>query len=60
MKSCRKCGAPFVPEPLFSKINKAFAEDYFNLCESCRKTNVADLYRRMAPWIKKQAGPAQS
>jgi hypothetical protein len=60
MKPCQKCGALFVPEPLFTKINKTFTEDYLHLCPNCRRTNVVDLYRRMAPWIRKQSAPAQS
>jgi len=60
MKPCRKCGALFVPEPLFDKINRAFTDDYLHLCPNCRKTNVVDLYRRMAPWIKKQGTPSKS
>jgi formate hydrogenlyase subunit 6/NADH:ubiquinone oxidoreductase subunit I len=54
MKACRKCGALFVPEPLLDKINRTFTDDYLHLCQNCRKTNVVDLYRRMAPWISKQ------
>jgi len=54
MKACRKCGALFVPEPLLDKISQTFTDDYLNLCQICRKTNVVDLYRRMAPWISKQ------
>jgi Pyruvate/2-oxoacid:ferredoxin oxidoreductase delta subunit len=54
MKACRKCGALFVPEPLFNKINQTVTDDYLHLCQNCRKTNVVDLYRRMAPWISKQ------
>jgi ferredoxin len=54
MKTCAKCGAPFVPEPLFTKINKSFTEDYLNLCQNCRKRNMVDLYRRMAPWTTKK------
>jgi len=60
MKACRKCGALFVPEPLLDKINRTFTDDYLHLCPNCRKTNVVDLYRRMAPWIKKQSTPPQS
>ena len=58
MKACRKCGALFVPEPLLDKINRTFTDDYLNLCQNCRKTNVVDLYRRMAPWISKQSKAA--
>jgi len=55
MKQCRTCGALFVPEPLFDKINKTFTDDYLQNCPNCRKTNVVDLYRRMSPWIKPQS-----
>jgi ferredoxin len=60
MKACRKCGALFVPEPLLDKINRTFTDDYLHLCPNCRKTNVVDLYRRMAPWIKTQSTPSRS
>jgi hypothetical protein len=60
MKPCQKCGALFMPEPLFTKINKTFTDDYLHLCPNCRKTNVVELYRRMAPWIKRQGAPDQS
>ena len=50
MKPCRKCGALFVPEPLFDKINRTFAEDYLLFCPTCRKTNLVDLYRKLSPW----------
>jgi len=60
MKACRKCGALFVPEPLFDKINRTFTDDYLNLCPNCRKTNVVDLYRRMAPFIKKRSAATSS
>jgi ferredoxin len=60
MKACRKCGALFVPEPLFDKINRAFTDDYLNLCQNCRKTNVVDLYRRLAPWVKAQGVSSRS
>lgn len=60
MKSCQKCGALFVPEPLFDKINKTFTDDYLQNCPNCRKTNVVDLYRRMSPWIKPQSAAAKT
>jgi len=59
MKRCEKCGTLFVPEPLFNKINLTFTDDYLRLCPNCRKTHVVDLYRRMAPWIKKQSMTSQ-
>jgi ferredoxin len=49
MKACQKCGALFVPEPLFDKINRAFVDDYLLFCPNCRKTNLVDLYRRLSP-----------
>jgi Pyruvate/2-oxoacid:ferredoxin oxidoreductase delta subunit len=52
LKSCKKCGAPFVPEPLFGKINRTFTDDYLHFCPNCRKTNIGDLYRRLSPWHK--------
>ena len=58
MTTCRKCGALFVPEPLLDKIHRTFTDDYLNLCQNCRKTNVVDLYRRMTPWVRKQSNPA--
>jgi len=50
LKECRKCGALFVPEPLFDKINRSFADDYLLFCPNCRKVNIGDLYRRLSPW----------
>jgi Pyruvate/2-oxoacid:ferredoxin oxidoreductase delta subunit len=49
MKACRKCGALFVPEPLFDKIGRSFKDDYLFLCPNCRKTNVGEVYRKVAP-----------
>jgi Pyruvate/2-oxoacid:ferredoxin oxidoreductase delta subunit len=60
MKRCQQCGALFVPEALFNKINRTFTDDYLHLCPNCRKTNVVDLYRRMTPWIKKRSAISQS
>lgn len=53
MKPCRKCGALFVPEPLFDKINRTFVDDYLHLCPNCRKINLVELYRRLSPWHTK-------
>ncbi len=58
MKRCQKCGAPFVSEPLFSKISQTFTSDYLQICPNCRKTDRVDLYRRIAPWVKKQSKAA--
>jgi len=49
MKACRKCGALFVPEPLFDKIGRDFKDDYLFLCPNCRITNVGEVYRKVAP-----------
>jgi len=54
LKSCRKCGALFVPEPLFDKINRSFADDYLLVCPNCRKTNLLDLYRKLSPGHTKE------
>lgn len=47
---CRTCGALFMPEPLLNKISRTFSEDYLLDCPTCRKTNLADFYRRLSPW----------
>jgi formate hydrogenlyase subunit 6/NADH:ubiquinone oxidoreductase subunit I len=60
MKRCQKCGALFVPEALFDKINRTFTDDYLRLCPNCRKSNVVSLYRRMTPWIRKRSVASQS
>jgi len=60
MMPCQKCGALFVPERLFTKIHKAFTDEYLHLCPNCRQINVVDVNRRMAPWIKKPGAPTQS
>lgn len=49
MKVCMKCGAFFVPEPLFSKINRKFEDDYLLYCPVCRKTNAAEIYKNLSP-----------
>jgi formate hydrogenlyase subunit 6/NADH:ubiquinone oxidoreductase subunit I len=59
MMPCQKCGALFVPEPLFSKINRTFTDDYLHLCPNCRKARVVDLYRRLTPWIKQPSAPSK-
>jgi ferredoxin len=55
LKPCGKCGALFVPEPLFHKINRTFADDYLLFCPNCRKTNLVDLYRRLSPQHTKES-----
>jgi Pyruvate/2-oxoacid:ferredoxin oxidoreductase delta subunit len=55
LKPCQKCGALFVPEPLFHKINRAFADEYLLFCPNCRKTNLVDLYRRLSPQPMKES-----
>jgi ferredoxin len=60
MKRCQQCGALFVPEALFNKINRTFTDDYLHFCPNCRKTSVVNLYRRMTPWIKKRSVASQS
>lgn len=50
LKACQKCGALFVPEPLFDKIQRTFTEDYLLSCPNCRKTGFLDLHKRFSPW----------
>ncbi|MBN1107028.1 MAG: 4Fe-4S binding protein [Deltaproteobacteria bacterium] len=49
LKPCARCGALFVPEPLFAKIDKTFTHEYLQLCPNCRKTQVADTFLRLSP-----------
>lgn len=49
MKSCLKCGALFVPEPLFDKINRTFTDEYLLSCPNCRKAGFLDLCKRLSP-----------
>jgi ferredoxin len=49
LRPCNRCGALFVPEPLFSKITKTFQDEYLQLCPICRKTNIADVYLSLSP-----------
>jgi ferredoxin len=58
MKACQKCGALFIPEPLFDKIRRAFKDEYLLFCPNCRKTNIGDFYLKLAPWEKKPVLPA--
>ena len=60
LKSCKQCGGFFVPEPLFTKINHSFKEEYLLYCPVCRKVNVADSYLRLSPaqdGVQRRLGP---
>jgi len=56
LKACEKCGALFVPEPLFHKIGRTFTDDYLQYCPKCRKVNIGEIYRRLSPWHKSSEG----
>lgn len=53
LKSCERCGALFMPEPLLNKIGQTFADDYLNFCPKCRKVNLGELFRQISPWHRK-------
>ena len=53
LKSCNKCGALFVPEPLMDKIKKSFSDEYLDFCPNCRKTNIGDYLKKISPWHNK-------
>ena len=57
MKSCSRCGALFVPEPLYIKIDSKFPEEYLHFCPLCRKVNIGNLQRRLSHWHKLPQGP---
>jgi ferredoxin len=58
MKVCRQCGGFFVPEPLFTKINRSFEDDYLLSCPVCRKTNVAGVFMNLSPKHKAKSKDA--
>jgi ferredoxin len=57
LKPCTRCGALFVPDPLFAKIERTFTHDYLQLCPNCRKVQVADVFLRLSPHHKRSAKP---
>lgn len=58
LKDCRRCGALFVPEPLYDKVGRRFTDDYLHFCPLCRKANMVDVYRRLTPWHRESIGAA--
>ncbi|MBW1667700.1 MAG: hypothetical protein JRI79_14265 [Deltaproteobacteria bacterium] len=48
LKACERCGALFVPQPLFEKIHRTFSDDYLNFCPNCRKVNIGNFYRTLS------------
>lgn len=53
LRPCSKCGALFVPEPLFAKIGRTFTDDYLQFCPNCRRVHLADSYLRLSPRHKR-------
>lgn len=58
MEACAKCGALFVPEPLMDKIHNTFTDDYLKYCSYCRKDNIKDYFKRIAPTHGKKISAA--
>jgi len=58
LKGCRRCGALFVPEPLYDKVARSFTDDYLHFCPLCRKANIGDIHRRLSPWHRESKGAA--
>ncbi|MFH1122729.1 MAG: 4Fe-4S dicluster domain-containing protein [Pseudomonadota bacterium] len=56
LKPCKRCGALFVPEPLYLKIGQKFTDEYLHFCPLCRKANIGDLHRRLSPWHRPSEG----
>ena len=53
LKECEGCGAFFAPEPQIAKVSQTIAADYLRFCPTCRKTNLRDIYYRIAPLPQK-------
>lgn len=49
LKACAKCGGLFVPEPLLTKIEKSFPNEYLRFCPDCRKSRIGEVYLRLDP-----------
>ncbi len=49
LKECEGCGAFFAPEPQVDKVSQTITADYIRFCPTCRKTNLRDIYYKLAP-----------
>jgi NAD-dependent dihydropyrimidine dehydrogenase PreA subunit/nitrate reductase gamma subunit len=49
LKECERCGAFFAPEPQIDKVSQTITADYLRFCPACRKTNLKDIYYKLAP-----------
>lgn len=58
LKACLRCGAKFMPEPLYAKVCKTFPDECIQLCPNCRKVNIGELYRKLSPWHARSGSKA--
>jgi ferredoxin len=49
LMECERCGAFFAPEPQIDKVSQTIAADYLRFCPTCRKSNLRDIYYKLAP-----------
>ncbi|RLB29757.1 MAG: hypothetical protein DRG87_06490 [Deltaproteobacteria bacterium] len=49
LMECERCGAFFAPEPQIDKVSQTITADYLRFCPTCRKTNLRDIYYKLAP-----------
>jgi formate hydrogenlyase subunit 6/NADH:ubiquinone oxidoreductase subunit I len=49
LKECERCGAFFAPEPQVDKVSRTITAEYLRFCPTCRKTNLRDIYYKLAP-----------
>ena len=45
LKTCKRCGALFAPEPQWDKLAQDVTDDYLHFCPVCKKHNYANSLR---------------
>ena len=46
---CERCGIPYAPEPLLSKVAGRFAREYLHFCPRCRGVNYTRIFHQLSP-----------
>jgi len=53
---CEGCGALFAPELLLDRVSKTIVDDYSRYCSTCKKTELAANFYKLAPWPTRSWG----
>jgi len=51
---CEGCRALFAPEPLLDRIGQNIADDYRHYCSTCKKSQLAANFYKLAPWPERR------